>query len=231
MNNPVIKLNKEKYFKELKKQKIKKNILEAFGDIDRSNFFDSVFKDKIYSMEKIPIGHGETSDDPAILAKMIQALNPKKDWRLLEIGTGSGYSTAVLSRLVSEIISIEYNEDLALRAKPKVISEGCYNVKFLAGDAGENPDQIGEFDGIIVFAACVQRPFSFINILKDNGSIVFPMGPAFQQQIVHFTKPAGEISDYSSSHFRFLDLCNFNSIRGKYGWIDREFIPEDIEST
>lgn len=221
------KLDKEKFIKDLKKNKIKKNIIDAFEDIERENFFDSVFNSRIYTMEKIPLGHGETSDDPLVLAKMIQALNPKKNWRLLEIGTGSGYSTAVLSRLVSEIVSAEYHEDLAKAAKPKVISEGCYNVKFLAGDASEILEELGEFDGIIVFAACVQRPFTFIEILKANGSLVFPMGPAFQQQIILFNKPEEEMSEYSSAYFKFMDLCDFNSIRGIYGWLDREDVPDN----
>jgi protein-L-isoaspartate(D-aspartate) O-methyltransferase len=230
LNKPVIILNEEKYIKELKKLKLKKNILDAFSDIDRRKFFDPVFENKLYSMEKVPIGHGETSDEPVILAKMIQALNPEKNWRLLEIGTGSGYSTAILSRLVSEIVSVEYFEDLASSAKPKVISEGCYNVKFLSGDANDMPEDENGFNGIIVFAGCSQRPFTLLNILKDNGRIVFPMGPAIQQQVVLFTKPSGDILDNSTSSFKFLDFCNFSSIRGKYGWVDKVFLPVDEDS-
>jgi protein-L-isoaspartate(D-aspartate) O-methyltransferase len=210
-----------KYLKHLKEAGIVKAVLEAAADVDRKNFVDPIFADRAYSPEEIPIGYGQKSDDPVIMAKMISQLGLKKKSRVLEVGTGSGYSTAILSLLSHEVVTVEYHEDLARSAKERVIGEGYGSIRFYAGDATDFDGPLGLFDSVIVFAACSRTPYFLINAVKPGGIAVFPMGPAHQQQIARFVNNAE--ARRMSDNFRFSDFCAFDSIRGVYGWID---VPE-----
>ncbi|OHD65253.1 MAG: hypothetical protein A2176_05280 [Spirochaetes bacterium RBG_13_51_14] len=210
--------DKNKYLKSLKEAGVGKVIRGAFAKVDKQKFFDPIFAGRVYSLEPIPIGSGQKSDDPVIMAKMIGHLAIKKKSRVLEVGTGSGYSSAVLSLLARELVTIEYHEDLARSAKERFIGEGFTNARFFSGDATDFDGPLGEFDAVIVFAACVRTPYFLINAVKPDGIAVFPLGPAHQQQITRFVnKP--DAPD-TTRNFKFFDLCSFDSIRGIYGWAD-----------
>ena len=209
---------KSNCIKLLKEAKVGKPVLDAIASVDRKKFFDPIFADRAWSPGPIPIGAGQTSDDLAVLARMIGLLAPKKKWRILEVGTGSGYSTAVLSLMAREVVTIEYHEELARSAKERVIGAGYSNTRFFTGDATDFDGPLGEFDGVIVFAACVRTPYFLVNVVKEGGFAVFPMGPAHQQQITHFVNnPAAR---RTNENYRFYELCTFPSIRGVYGWVD-----------
>lgn len=211
---------KNKFLKLLKDAKIGKHVLDAIAAVDRKKFFDPIFADRIWTAGPIPIGAGQTSDDLLVLARMISRLSPKKKWRVLEVGTGSGYSTALLSLLAKEVVSIEYHEELARSAKEHVIGEGYANTRFFSGDATDFDGPLGDFDGVIVFAACVRTPYFLVNVVKEGGVAAFPMGPAHQQQITHFVNnPAAR---RTNENYKFHELCTFDSIRGIYGWVDEE---------
>jgi protein-L-isoaspartate(D-aspartate) O-methyltransferase len=207
-----------KYLKHLKEAGIGKAILDAVAHVDKRKFFDPIFADRVYAPDAIPIGCGQKSDDPVIMAKMIGHLGLKKRSRLLEVGTGSGYSTAVLSLLAQEVVTVEYHEDLARTAKERVIGEGFSGARFYAGDATDFDGPLGLFDAVIVFAACSRTPYFLVNAVKPGGIAVFPMGPAHQQQIARFTNNAE--ARRMSDNFRFYDMCTYDSIRGVYGWVD-----------
>jgi protein-L-isoaspartate(D-aspartate) O-methyltransferase len=209
---------KNRYLKLLKEAGIEKAVLDAIDAVDRPRFFDRIFADQAYSLDRIPIGAGQRSDDPVTMARMIGHLNLKRGRRVLEVGTGSGYSTAVLSTLAREVVTIEYHEDLARLAKERVIGEGFSATRFYAGDATDFDGPLGEFDAVVVFAACMRTPYFLINTVKPGGVAVYPMGPAHQQQIARFTN--NEKARQISENFRFYDLCTFDSIRGVYGWVD-----------
>ncbi len=221
--------DKQRFLKNLGKKGISKKIIKHFDSINREDFFDPHFRQQIYSDKLIPVGSGEKSDDPYILAKMLELLNPHKSWRILEVGTGSGYSTALLSQMAKEVVTIEYHEKIAKSTKEKLINLGFFNIRFFAGDATEVSEKLGNFDAVIVFAACLQRPFGLLTPLKSNGVAVFPMGPAFQQQISLYKNITHLNMDDSLRHITFHDMCTFPSIRGKYGWIDQPDIIEEAE--
>ncbi len=215
---------KNRCLKLLREAKIGKPVLDAIAAVDRSKFFDPIFADRFWTPEPIPIGAGQTSDDLTVMARMIGLLAPKKKWRVLEVGTGSGYSAAVLSLLVKEVVTIEYHEELARSAKERVIGAGYSNTRFFAGDATDFDGPLGEFDGVIVFAACVRTPYFLVNTANEGGFAVFPMGPAHQQQITKFVNnPAAR---RMNENYRFYDFCTFESIRGIYGWVDE--VPIDF---
>jgi protein-L-isoaspartate(D-aspartate) O-methyltransferase len=206
---------KEKeFFALLKQDGIREEIIEAFKKINQKDFFDQIFSGYFYSHEPIPIGNGEKGDASQILAKMINYLSLGKGSRILEVGTGSGYSTAILSKLFNEVVSVEYYEELALNAKERIAKYKIKNVKFLTGDITELDGLTGLFDGIIIFAACASRPLFLADHLKEKGIIVFPMGPIYQQQItVMLNEPGENGSLYKMS---FYDLCSFTPLMGMY---------------
>ncbi|MBN2160905.1 MAG: methyltransferase domain-containing protein [Spirochaetes bacterium] len=214
---------RSRYLKQLKDAGVGKAILGVVSGIDRLKFFDPIFSERVYSMETIPIGFGQKSDDPLILMKMIGHMGLKKKFRVLEVGTGSGYSTAVISGLVREVVTVDYHEDLARIARERLLGQGYRNTRFYAGDATDFDGPLGLFDAAIILAACVRTPYFVINALKPGGVAVFPMGPAHQQQIARCVNDP-DVPDISRN-FRFYDLCSFNSIRGIYGWVDVDDTP------
>lgn len=216
-----VKKTENDFHKNIKTLHLKKDIQEAFLSVDRSLFFDPFFREKISAFAPIPIGYGEQSDDVLLLAKMVSALSPNKKWTLLEIGTGSGYSTAILSTLVSRIVTIEYNEKLAADAKNRLISNGYFNIKFLAGDCSELDDSIGAFDAVIVYSGCMHSPYAALNLLKRNGVAVFPMGTDMMQQITFYKNLKLGHDDDPFKRYRFLETCSVPSIKGLYGFTNR----------
>ena len=208
----------------LKKEKINEKIINRINEIERKDFFDPVFSEEIYEVKEIPIGFGQKSENPVMLAKMIQFLDPQEDWNILEVGTGTGFSTAILAGFVNSVVTIEYHEELALKAKENLLNCHIDNVKFFAGDATDMKVDIGQFDAIIIFAACQNPPFSLLNTLEDNGTMVLPLGPPHQQQIAVYTKIID--SKDEMKNYKFADFCVFDSIRGPYGWVDIEPEPD-----
>jgi len=216
-NNNTLKRNKKAFLQKLIDFKLRKDIIIAFRDTDPEIFFDTLFADRYYTENKIPLGYGEISDNPLLLAKMIDYLNPQKNDRILEVGTGSGFSTAILSRLCREVISVDINEDLAAVARNRLYSHGYENIRFYAGDATESDTPFDPVDGIIMYNACRKRPMVLISLLKKNSVIVFPMGPANKQQIIHLQNSPDKESGgrYKTC---YLDLGDFPHIYGLYGY-------------
>jgi protein-L-isoaspartate(D-aspartate) O-methyltransferase len=221
-NGDSMAADKKAFLKRLKKEKISKNIIDAFDEVDRELFFETFLKDKLYQDEPLPIGLGQTSDSLMSLAKMLELMNLKKSWRVFEVGTGSGYSTAVLSLLVKEVVTIDYHEKLVKTAKERLVDNGYYNIRFYAGDASEVFGELkGNFNSMIILSACLQRPLFLLTKLKKGSSAVYPMGPAFQQRITVFTDDEIEEKGETVSNCTFHDFCTFPSMRGLYGWVDQ----------
>jgi len=211
-----MKASKKTFIEELKKLGIRKQVVESYDEIDPKNFYDSIFHKRLYTNDTMPIGGGETSDPFYIQAKMLHHADVKKSSRVLEIGTGSGFSTALLGTMGKEVITIEFLENLAIAAKERIRDHGFRNIRLYAGDGTTFEEEIGMFDAIVVFAACYTRPISLIRNLKVGGRIVFPMGPIHQQQIA-IMKNEMELGEDELMETRFFDFCSFRLIRGPYG--------------
>ncbi|MDY6934776.1 MAG: methyltransferase domain-containing protein [Spirochaetota bacterium] len=207
---------KEQFLSIIKSDKIKQNVIHAFMNFEQKDFFDPIFKKNYYTNESIPIGFGEMSDPLITLLKMISYLSPKKKFRILEIGTGSGYSTAILSSLVQEIVTVEYHERLAGKAKERLKQLKIDNVRVFYGDGARFDKGMGIFDAVIIWAACSRRPITLIEHIKDKGLIVFPMGPVHQQQITILRNEGDEESDQMFK-ITFHDFCTFTPLKGVYG--------------
>ena len=204
-------------------------LIKIVNEINREDFFDSHFKKQIFTGEPIPAGYGEESDDIFLLLKMIEYLSPMKKSRILEVGTGSGYSTAILSALAKEVVTIEYNETLAKESKDNLLEKGYLNIKFYAGDVTRLEEKLGQFDRVIVYPACVQSPVVLFSMLKNNGIGVYPMGFPVSQQITVYKNKAK--TEDITKKFTFHDYCSLKSIRGRYGWVDHPdgYIVDDVD--
>jgi protein-L-isoaspartate(D-aspartate) O-methyltransferase len=159
-------------------------VLEAMRTIPREWFVPKELAHKAYSDHPLAIGHEQTISQPYIVAAMTELLDPKPEQKVLEVGTGSGYQAAVLSKLVREVHTIEIVPELAKRAGDVLREHGFGNVYVRAGDGYRGIPGEAPFDGIIVTAAPEQIPTPLIEQLKIGGRMVIPVGARSKHQVL-----------------------------------------------
>jgi protein-L-isoaspartate(D-aspartate) O-methyltransferase len=155
-------------------------VLEAMSRIPRQWFLDSEQRGHAYDDAPVSIGHGQTLSQPYIVAFMTEMLELQGQERVLEIGTGSGYQTAVLAAIVREVYSIEVLEVLSQRARALLNRLGVLNVHFAVGDGNLGWKDAAPFDAILVAAAAVSVPESLPEQLADGGRMILPLGEDHQ---------------------------------------------------
>lgn len=190
-------------------------LLQALLDIPRHLFVSPEYQDKAYEDGPLPIGHNQTISQPYIVATMIELIEPKPTDRVLEIGVGSGYSTAVLSRLVKEVYGIEKESFLLKEAIEKFKELESCNILTKADDGTLGWPEKAPFDSILVTAAAPQIPPSLLQQMKVGGVMVIPVGKRAEQQLVRVVKR-------SENHFQEKTLLpvRFVPLVGKEGWPD-----------
>jgi protein-L-isoaspartate(D-aspartate) O-methyltransferase len=165
-----------------------KAVLRAMDAVPREHFVDTQFFDSAYADQAMPIACGQTISQPYVVAYMTEQLQVRPNHRVLEVGTGSGYQAAILSKLCRELVTIERFRTLVDLSRRRLDRLGCRNVTVLLGDAFSFPD-IGEFDRIIVTAAMEEIPESLLKRLRPNGVLLAPEGPADTvQRLVRIVK-------------------------------------------
>jgi protein-L-isoaspartate(D-aspartate) O-methyltransferase len=152
-------------------------VLAAMARVPRHEFLPASQRPLAYEDGPVPIGHGQTISQPYVVAFMTEALAPKPEDRILEIGTGSGYQAAVLSGLVAEVFSIEVVEPLARRGQADLQRLGYGNVQVRLGDGYRGWPEAAPFDAIIVTCAPEQVPKVLVDQLKMGGRMIVPVGP------------------------------------------------------
>lgn len=168
-------------------------VVQAMEQVPRHEFVPAGERAHAYDDRPLPIGHGQTISQPYVVAFMTEQLAPKPTDRVLEIGTGSGYQAAVLSRLVAEVFSIEIIEPLAKRATADLARLGYTNVRVRPGDGYQGWPDASPFDAIIVTCAPNHVPEPLVTQLKDGGRMIIPVGEAGAQELVLLEKRAGRL--------------------------------------
>ena len=168
-------------------------VLEAMATVPRHEFVPESLRKFAYWDEPLPIGYGQTISQPFIVAFMTEQLTPKPTDRVLEIGTGSGYQAAILSRLVAEVYTIEIIEPLAKQAEADLRRLGFLNVKVLAGDGYKGWPEYAPFDSVIVTCAPDHIPQALIDQLQDDGRMIIPVGALGDQKLYLLRKHGAKI--------------------------------------
>ena len=152
-------------------------VLRAMEEIPRDVFVTTADRADAYRDSALAIACGQTISQPFVVAYMTEQLQLKKGHRVLEIGTGSGYQAAILSRLCGQVLTIERYRTLADSARARLESLACDNVEVMLGDGFDVPANVGEFDRIIVTAAMAQLPETLTQRLGPGGVLIAPIGP------------------------------------------------------
>jgi protein-L-isoaspartate(D-aspartate) O-methyltransferase len=187
-------------------------VLKAMLKVPRHLFVDEALRDQAYGDFPLPIGEGQTISQPYIVALMTEALELKGNERVLEIGTGSGYQTAILAELALWVYTIERFPTLLERAK-KVLKElGYKNISFKLDDGTLGWKEAAPFDAIIVTAASPDIPPPLVEQLAEGGRIVIPIGDEFSQTLIKGVKKGGKL------HTKALEPVRFVKLVGAYGF-------------
>jgi protein-L-isoaspartate(D-aspartate) O-methyltransferase len=181
-------------------------VLEAMAAVPRHEFVPENVRKFSYADEPLEIGYGQTISQPYIVAFMTEQLDPQPADRVLEIGTGSGYQAAILSRLVSEVYTIEIVEPLAKRAASDLKRLGYENVKVLAGDGYKGWPEHAPFDEIIVTCAPDHVPKPLVDQLRDGGRMIVPVGPPGMQELFLLRKRGTKVEQTAVLPVRFVPM-------------------------
>ena len=185
-----------------------KAVLRAMDEVPREHFVAPEFADSAYADQALPIACGQTISQPYVVGYMTEQLEVAPEHRVLEIGTGSGYQAAVLSRIARKVVSIERYRTLAEVARERLKTLGYGNVTVIAGDGQKGAAERAPFDRIIVTAAADAVPQALVDQLAVGGKLVLPLGPHKGTQfIVKLTKEAnGELKREELIAVRFVPL-------------------------
>jgi protein-L-isoaspartate(D-aspartate) O-methyltransferase len=182
-------------------------VLHAMDEVPRDFFVASEHAASAFADQALPIACGQTISQPYIVAYMTEQLRVRPEHRVLEIGTGSGYQAAVLSRLAREVISVERYRTLADAARTRLRTLGYGNVEIVGGDGMQGVPDKAPFDRILVTAAAEEVPEALTTQLAEGGIMVLPLGPhAGAQHLVRLTKQNGRVETERLLAVRFVPL-------------------------
>ena len=181
-------------------------VLAAMGSVPRHLFIPEEERGNAYEDRPLPIGYEQTISQPYIVALMTSLLGVRPNSRVLEVGTGSGYQAAVLSRLVGEVYSVEILKPLGERARRTLAELGYRNVHVRIGDGYKGWPGAAPFDAIIVTAAPPSIPEPLLKQLKVGGKLVIPVGKTYQDLIVMTKRPDGSFDRESVLPVRFVPM-------------------------
>lgn len=181
-------------------------VIWAMEDVERHKFVPKDMEAYAYFDEPLPIGEGQTISQPYMVALMTECLELKGKEKVLEVGTGSGYQTAVLALLADKVYSVEIREALHKRAKEALARLGYKNVEAILGDGSIGYEKEAPYDRIIVTAAAREVPRELIEQLKDGGILVIPVGETFLQNLLKIRKIKGKVIEESVTPCVFVPL-------------------------
>lgn len=168
------------------------SVLNAIAEVPRELFIDEALSHQAYDNAALPIGASQTISQPYIVARMTELLALKPEFKVLEIGTGSGYQTAVLAHLVDQVCSVERIKSLQWQAKRRLKQLDLHNISTRHGDGWEGWAARAPFDAIIVTAAADEIPVALLEQLSDEGFLVIPVGKQQENQLLKRIQRKGD---------------------------------------
>ncbi len=183
-----------------------KRVIEAFRKVNRELFIPPSLKKHSYDDNPLPIGEGQTISQPYIVAYMIEKLQLTPDDKVLEIGTGSGYQTALLAEIVKEVYTVEMKETLLLKAKKILNTLGYKNIHFKIGDGKEGWKEYSPYNKIVVSAAPLEIPDALIEQLANEGKMIIPAGGFMQYLYLIHKDKNGRIKKEKTLPVSFVPL-------------------------
>ena len=188
-------------------------LLEAVRAVPRSEFVPPALADRAYGDGPLRIPHGQVTTQPSLVARMVEALALSGDERVLEIGTGYGWQTALLGRLAREVWSVERWEDIAETARANLQRRGVTNATVVVGDGTEGLSRQAPFDAILVSAAFTEVPRPLREQLAPGGRLVQPIGPGGLEDVVLFERTGEGLVAR-----RTITCANFVRLVGRHGF-------------
>jgi protein-L-isoaspartate(D-aspartate) O-methyltransferase len=187
-------------------------ILRAFDLVPRHVFLPDSVRHRAYEDAPLPIGYGQTASQPSLQALYLQTLGVQPGWRVLEVGTGSGFQTALLAQLVSSVYSIERVRELSVRARAALDTMRVPNAALLVGDGTVGWSRYAPYDAIVVAAGAPMVPASLLEQLAVGGQMLIPLGDRAEQQLTLVRR--------SATGFESQDVtrCTFVPLLGRFGW-------------
>lgn len=180
-------------------------VVDAIESIPREKFVPARLKYYAYANNALPIGHGQTISQPSLVAYMTQLLKLTEDKKVLEIGTGSGYQTALLAKLAYKVYTVEIIEELQEKAKKILNQLKIYNVEYKLGDGCKGYEKYAPYDGILATAAFSEVPAELLKQLKDKGRMVIPVGnPNSIQTLKLIIKDGNDFIEKDLKYVRFV---------------------------
>lgn len=186
-------------------------LLQFFTSLDRSLFLGMQYKGLAKLDRPLPIGLGQTISQPSLVLYMTQQLDLKKNQKVLEIGTGSGYQSAFLAEFCAELYTVELLEELQKQAKERLRGLGYHNIHYKVGDGSLGWAELAPYDRIMVTAAAKRMPLPLIEQLAPGGIMIIPVGPLGWQELMQVTKD----SEGNIEQKKLLDVA-FVELVGKY---------------
>jgi protein-L-isoaspartate(D-aspartate) O-methyltransferase len=193
-------------------------VLAAMAEVPREAFVPARIRDRAYEDGALPIGHGQTVSQPWVVAAICEALELTGDEEVLEIGTGSGYSTAILALLARHVRSIEIVDELAERADATLADLGYSNVEVLAGDGSGEVASTQSVDAIAVHAAAPALPGGLVRALRPGGRLVIPIAEGGADLLVAFRRTDDGSGDEPELRRKAIAPCRFVPLIGEGGF-------------
>ncbi|HSR93544.1 MAG TPA: protein-L-isoaspartate(D-aspartate) O-methyltransferase [Solirubrobacterales bacterium] len=181
-------------------------VLAAMGEVPRERFVPERYRNRAYADSALPIGEGQTISQPWIVAAICQALALRGDERVLEVGTGSGYSAAVIARLAADVVGIERHESLAAGARQALEASGVANVEVLVGDGSRGLPERAPFGAIAIHATAPAPPLKLLGQLADEGRLVVPIVAERADLLTVFRRQGDELLSEEIGPCRFVPL-------------------------
>ncbi|MCX6355432.1 MAG: protein-L-isoaspartate(D-aspartate) O-methyltransferase [Candidatus Aureabacteria bacterium] len=187
-------------------------VLDAFRKVPRHRFVEKDLQNSAYDDHPLPIGEGQTISQPFMVACMTQCLDIKKNERVLEIGTGSGYQAAILAEIAAEVYTVERIDSIAKKAEALLRELGYNNVQYRVADGTNGWPEKAPFNGIIVTAGAPRVPEPLVEQLAEGGRLLIPVGGSWSQELRIVRKEKEGMRE------EYVCGCVFVPLVGEHGW-------------